>query len=200
MAAAVPGFDLAKLPGAVLPAPAPAPAPASTLAPQVSPQPRPPEVPAGPEAAERASGQAPGFAELFGDLGSPVLHAAPAAGAVDVRKIEPAKPKPRPEPVKPPPKPAPPSHPSRIWVQLGVGQNVAALKYDWRKLTRTQAALFKGRKAYVSDFGRTNRMLTGPFETRKAANDFLASLGKAGLAEPYLWISPAGQIVDHLPE
>ncbi|MDG2001815.1 MAG: SPOR domain-containing protein [Novosphingobium sp.] len=138
----------------------------------------------------------PGFADLFGDLGRPAVHDAPAAGAVDIRKIEPAKPKPKPKKVAP--KPAPPSHPSRIWVQLGIGQNVAALKYDWRRLNRQQATVFKGRNAYVSDLGKTNRMLTGPFESRKAANGFLAKLTKAGLDGPYLWISPAGQVVDQI--
>lgn len=142
----------------------------------------------------------PGFASLFGDLGTPTTKAAPAAGAVDIRKIEPAKPKPPPEPVKAPPKPAPPSHPSRIWVQLGIGQNQSALKFDWRKLNRQQAAIFKGRKAWISDMGQTNRMLTGPFESRKAANDFLAELAKAGLDDPYLWISPAGQVVEPLSD
>lgn len=85
-------------------------------------------------------------------------------------------------------------------MQLGIGQNISALKFDWRKLNRQQAALFKGRKAYVSDLGKTNRMLTGPFETRKAANDFVSDLSKAGLDGPYLWVSPAGQVVDPLAD
>jgi cell division septation protein DedD len=181
MATAAPGFDLAAMPGTSRPNQAPPPA-AESVGKLAAPAPE--------------AEQEPGFSELFGDLGKPVPKAVPAAGAVDIRKIEPAKPKPKPkpEPVKPPP----PSHPSRIWVQLGVGQNMAALKYDWRKLNRTQASLFKGRKAYVSDYGRTNRMLVGPFASRKAADDFLAGLAKAGFKDPYVWISPAGQVVEPL--
>jgi len=171
-AAAGPGFDLARLPS-------------STAA--GSP-------PLSPAAAPSRPEEGPGFSELFGDLGKPAARAGPAAGAVDIRRIEPPRPKPEPE------KPAPPSHPSRIWVQLGIGQNLAALKFDWRKLTRQQAALFKGRKAYFSDLGRTNRMLTGPFESKKAASDFLADLAKAGIDGPYLWVSPAGQVVDPLTD
>jgi tetratricopeptide (TPR) repeat protein len=186
MAVAAPGFDLAALPGASKPNAAPPPQqPVREAAAEVEP----PQ----PEAK-----QEPGFSELFSDLGKPVRKAALAAGAVDISKIEPAKPKPKPKPE--PAKPPPPSHPSRIWVQLGVGQNIAALKYDWRKLNRTQASLFKGQKAYVSDYGRTNRMLVGPFASRKAADAFLASLAKAGMNDPYLWLSPAGQVVEPLPD
>lgn len=177
--ATAPGFDLANLQGAGT-------ATSATVAPA-------------PPVAMPERKQQPSFSELFSDLGKPVLQAVPAAGAVDVRKIEPAKPKPVVEPAKPPPpKPAPPTHPSRIWVQLGVGQNMDALKFDWRKLNRQHAALFKGQKAYVSDLGRTNRLLTGPFESRKAAGDFVANLAKAGLADRHMWISPAGQVVDPL--
>ncbi len=184
MATTAPGFDLAALPG--------------TSKPNETPPPEKPlpETVAELAAPESQSAQEPSFSELFSDLGKPVRKAVPASGAVDISKIEPAKPKPKPEPAKPPP----PSHPSRIWVQLGVGQNVAALRYDWRKLNRTQASLFKGQKAYVSDYGRTNRMLTGPFASRKAADAFLASLAKAGMNDPYLWISPAGQVVEPLSD
>ena len=133
----------------------------------------------------------------------PTTEAVPAAGAVDIRKIEAAKPKPKPKPeVEQPkpekPKPAPPSHPSRIWVQLGVGQDKAAMAYDWRKLTRKFPDLFKGKKAYVSEMGRTNRMLAGPFDSMKDANAFISSLEKSQIDRPYVWTSPAGQVVDTL--
>jgi hypothetical protein len=74
------------------------------------------------------------------------------------------------------------------------------MAFDWRRLTRKAPDAFRGRKAYVSEMGQTNRMLTGPFESRKAANDFLAELAKAGQDGPYLWISPAGQVVDPLSD
>jgi Flp pilus assembly protein TadD len=177
LAAPATGSDLAKLPSGSSSWPSEA---ASSPSPTVSSRP--------------AADKQPGFSDLFGDLGRPAAQATPSAGAVDIRKIEPAKPKPK----KPVTKPASPSHPSRIWVQLGIGQKVAALKYDWRRLNRQQAALYKGRTAYVSDLGQTNRMLTGPFASRKAANAFLARLAKAGFDGPYLWISPAGQVVDQI--
>lgn len=179
-----PGFDLAKLPSGD-----PSSTATATPAPPAS---------NGVESALSVPAQAEeaDFTELFGDLGKPVAQPAPEPGGVDVRKIESAELKLEPE--KPPPKPARPSHPSRIWVQLGIGQKITALKFDWRRLNRHQAALFKGRKAYVSDLGRTNRMLTGPFGSRKAAKNFLANLAKVGLDGPYMWISRAGQVVDQI--
>jgi hypothetical protein len=155
------------------------------------------------------------LADVFADLGTPVVQSTPVSGAVDIRKIEPAKPAPKPDPkvlakeaeakaaaekkaAEKKAKPAPPSHPSRIWVQVGVGRDKSAIAYDWRKWSKDTPALFKGRSAYVSDMGRTNRILTGPFESNKAANDFIGKLGKAGMGDAYIWTSPAGQVVDAL--
>jgi len=90
------------------------------------------------------------------------------------------------------------SHPSRIWVQVGVGRDKAAIAFDWRKFVKEDPALFKGRQAYVSDMGRTNRILAGPFETQKAANDLLAKLKKANFGGAFIWSSAAGQAVDPL--
>ncbi len=97
-----------------------------------------------------------------------------------------------------PPKPAAPSHPSRIWVQLATGRDKAALGFDWRKLTRDDPEVFKGRKPQVSAFGQSTRLLTGPFASQAQATAFLAQLRKAGVSGAYVWTSPAGQVVDAL--
>ena len=90
-----------------------------------------------------------------------------------------------------------PSHPSRIWVQLGVGRNKDALGFDWRKLGKAQAELFKGRKAWTTPWGQTNRLLVGPFETQAAASAFLKDARKKD-GDAFVWTSPAGQAVDAL--
>ena len=95
------------------------------------------------------------------------------------------------------PKPVVPSHPSRIWVQLGVGRNKEALGFDWRKLGKAQAELFKGRKAWTTPWGQTNRLLVGPFETQAAASAFLKEARKKD-GDAFVWTSPAGQAVDAL--
>jgi len=131
-------------------------------------------------------------ADAFADLSLPTGPAAPPPGAVDVRKIKPkAKPA---EVVKEPPKPA---HPSRIWVQVGTGRDEGALGFTWRTLARQNAEVFKGRSASLSEWGRTNRLLTGPFPTEAAATAFLGKLKKAGV-DAFVWTSPAGQVVDAL--
>lgn len=94
-------------------------------------------------------------------------------------------------------KPVAPSHPSRIWVQIGVGRDKSALGFDWRKFQRTQAELFKGEKAWTTPWGQTNRLLVGPFETKAVAQAFLKALKKEQL-DAFVWSSPAGQAIDAL--
>ena len=138
---------------------------------------------------------------MFADLGKPTTVVSPAAGSVDIRKIEPKRPQPKPKPEakpEPEPKKQAPSQPSRIWVQLGIGQKLAALTHDWRRLQKANAAQFKGQKPYSARLNQTNRLLTGPFASAKEANAFIDSLKKAGLSGPYIWTSPAGEVVDEL--
>lgn len=127
-----------------------------------------------------------------------------AAGAVDITKITPKiekKPepeaKPAPKEVKPA-KPPKPVHPSRVWVQVGTGRDKAALAFDWRKYNRESAKQFSGRKAYVAKWGQTNRLVTGPFDDRAAANAYLRTLKQAGI-DSFLFLSDEGEAVDPLP-
>jgi Flp pilus assembly protein TadD len=94
-------------------------------------------------------------------------------------------------------KPVVPSHPSRIWVQLGVGRDKGALGFDWRKFGKAQVDLFKGRKPWTTPWGQTNRLLAGPFETQADAQTFLKEARKKD-ADAFVWTSPAGQAVDAL--
>lgn len=97
-------------------------------------------------------------------------------------------------------KKAAPTHPSRIWVQTGIGRDERAIAFDWGRRAKANPALFKGREPYVTEMGRTNRILVGPFETQKAASDFAAQVKKADIANAFVWTSPAGQVVDRLPD
>ena len=134
-------------------------------------------------------------ADAFGDFGAPPPGATPTLGAVDIRKITPARPKPKEEVVKP----APPSHPSRIWVQVATGRNKDALAFDWRKMAREAPEPFRGKKANVSASGQSNRLLAGPFPSEAAATAFIAQLRRANVNGAFVWTSPAGQVVDALP-
>jgi len=95
---------------------------------------------------------------------------------------------------------APPKlvHPSRIWVQVGTGRDTGALAFTWRALVKDSPALFKGQSPSIAEWGRTNRLLAGPFASEAAAGAFLAKARKANL-DAFVWTSPAGQPVDPLP-
>ncbi len=201
-ASAAPGFDLGRMASSSSPASMSAPvtprgdspaanalaaasAGSSSAATSAATPPRaaPPEPP-------RPSRQS--LAEAFSEFSRP-SEVTPAAGAVDIRRIRPTRPK-----VEAPAKPPPPSHPSRIWVQVATGRDKGALAFDWRRLIRKAPEAFRGKKAFVSDWGQTNRLLTGPFESTAAANAFLAQLRRGDIDGSFLWTSPAGQVVDDL--
>ncbi|MFM5930023.1 MAG: SPOR domain-containing protein [Novosphingobium sp.] len=131
------------------------------------------------------------FADVFGDLGAPVAVATPKSGAVDIRKIAAAKPKTE---AKAESKPA---NPSRIWVQVGVGRGKAALQADWKSLVKEAPELLKGKSAAITDWGKTNRLLTGPFDSESAAKSLVAKLKKEKI-DTFIWTSPTGQVVDPL--
>ncbi len=129
----------------------------------------------------------PSFAEAFGDIGAPQAKPVPSSGAVDVRKLAAARAKAETA--------AKPAHPSRIWVQLGTGRDKSALGFTWRGLTKDNPEVLRGKSPSITEWGRTNRLLTGPFETEAAASAYLNKLKKAGV-DAFLWTSPAGQVVD----
>jgi len=203
-AAPVVGFDLSKVaPARPVAAPQPtvqptAPEPvARQPEPEALPKPQPvvakPEPVAPkpqPQPTAKPAAKKPSFADLFEDLGHAQTSATPVAGAVDIRKIQPARPAPK--------APPPPAHPSRIWVQVGVGRDAERLSFDWRKMQRDDPELLKAQKPSISDWGRTNRLLVGPFETEAAAKAFNDKLHKADHAGTFVWVSPAGQVVDLL--
>lgn len=185
-------------PAAAIAPPAPPAAAVERAAPAPAPVSRP--APASPVASAEPARAAPpvarpaparrGLADAFAEFVVPKGPAAPAPGAVDVRKLAAAKAK----PVEPPK----PLYPSRIWVQVGTGRNPAALGFTWKALVRDNPELFRGRSPAMADWGRTNRLLTGPFATESQAEAFLAKLRKAEV-DAFLWTSPTGQVVDDLP-
>jgi len=134
-----------------------------------------------------------GLAEAFADFTLPgeSFAVAPSAGAVDITTIEPARaPEPEPEPAPPPP----PAHPSRHWVQIATGQDVSAFRFDWRRIVRGADGLLDGREAYTARWNQTNRLVTGPFESRRDAQQFVSELGAAGV-DSFRFTSDEGEEV-----
>ena len=90
-----------------------------------------------------------------------------------------------------------PSHPSRIWVQVLTGANKDMMDNEWRRLVKEAPETLKVRKPYISPWRSNYRLLTGPFESEAAAQEFVTKLRKGGVSS-YQWTSPAGQAVDTL--
>jgi hypothetical protein len=88
------------------------------------------------------------------------------------------------------------SHPSRIWVQVLTGANRDVMVKEWRTMVREAAGL-KGRKPYTTAWRSNFRLLTGPFESDAAAQEFINGLRKDGVSG-FQWTSPAGQAIDTL--
>ena len=174
-------------------APAPSAASGSAALGSASPAPKSPAT-ASPAAARRRIN----FADAFATMGENAPVFEPAPGAVDIRKIAPSRAEAKPVPKAAPKPPPPPAHPSRIWVELGVGRDTDRLAFDWHRMTRDEPELFARRKPFVTGWVRTNRLLTGPFDTQEAAETFAQQMRKAGHDGVFVWTSPAGQVVDPL--
>jgi len=153
-------------------------APASQVAPQ-------------PEPAAAPISLAEAFASF--DLPPAPVRVQPAPGAVDITAIVPVREVRRPPPPPPSP-PPPPPHPSRIWVQVATGQDVAAFRFDWRRLVREADGLLASREPYRARWGQTNRLVTGPFATTREANAFVSDLGEKGI-DAFRFTSTAGEEV-----
>ncbi|MBJ7438930.1 MAG: SPOR domain-containing protein [Sphingopyxis sp.] len=85
--------------------------------------------------------------------------------------------------------------PARIWVQVATGANARALATDFGKFAKKNPELFKGKSGATAEWGKTRRLLVGPFKDRKAAQDWLTGYKKAG-GDGFLFNSEAGEAVD----
>ena len=85
-------------------------------------------------------------------------------------------------------------HPARNWVQVATGAGVSALASDFRRLAKKYPTEYKGQKAATAEWGRTSRLLVGPFPNAKAASTWAAAYKKAG-GDGFVWSSDAGEVV-----
>jgi hypothetical protein len=138
---------------------------------------------------------------IVGAIDIPESEQQPSQVPVDLKKLKPLTPKATAEPAKVDPKVAAKAkaqkdHPARYWVQIATG-NANALGLDYRKLIKTYPALLKGRNPYTSEWGRTDRLLVGPFPDLKAAKKWEADYKKAG-GDAFMWKSEIGEVVNPL--
>jgi hypothetical protein len=112
--------------------------------------------------------------------------AGPRSDAVDLTTFEPER------EVREPP---PPAHPARHWVQVATGRNASAFRFDWQRLVRNSQGLLEGRNAYRASWNRTNRLLTGPFDSLDDAQSFVRELSEVGISAFRFSSSEGEQII-----
>ncbi|CAN5481279.1 hypothetical protein BH10PSE12_BH10PSE12_06300 [soil metagenome] len=86
--------------------------------------------------------------------------------------------------------------PSRAWVQVGTGRDIAALGFTMKGLRKKYESLAT-RDAYTASWGRTNRLVVGPFASFTKAKEYEERLKKGG-ADAFAWQSDAGEEVEAL--
>lgn len=85
-------------------------------------------------------------------------------------------------------------YPARYWVQIGTGQK-SAFRADIRRLSAKYPVAFKSVQIWSSPWGRTDRLVAGPFADAKAARKWDADFRKAG-GEGFVWQSGDGTVVE----
>lgn len=85
------------------------------------------------------------------------------------------------------------ANPARYWVQIGAGRDTAALAFTLRRMKKTYSAL-AGQDGWWADYGRTKRLVVGPFRNFDRAGAVAADLNKAG-SDALVWHSEAGEEV-----
>lgn len=135
------------------------------------------------------------LSEIIGAIAIPDAEKKTGVVPVDLAAITPAKAKPVAEKVET--KPKPPEHPKRYWVQIATGSDLKALKFDYRRISKKNADLFSGTNGWTSPWGKTRRLVVGPFDDLKAAKKFEAGFRKGG-GDGFAWVSANGTKVNKL--
>lgn len=146
-----------------------------------------------PAPAERVASPSFNLSAIVAAIDIPESEQRPSQIPVDLKKLKPV--------VKVDPKlaakaKAEKDHPARFWVQIATG-NASALAFDYRKLSKTYAVLLKSRNAFTAEWGRTDRLLVGPFADQKAAKKWEGDFKKAG-GDAFMWKSEMGEVVNPL--
>ena len=176
-----------------------------SLAAATPPQPTPAKIIAAPTSVPASTASA-GFSldAIVGAIEIPESEQRPSEVPVDLKKLKPVTPKAVADASKAPkidPKAAAKAkleaaNPARIWVQIATGE-ASGLGFDYRKLTKNNPALFKAQKPWTSPWGKTARLLVGPFADVKAAKKWEGDFKKAG-GDAFMWKSEIGVPVNAL--
>lgn len=86
------------------------------------------------------------------------------------------------------------ANPSRNWVQIATGRDVAALAFDMRRMRRTYADAIGDLGGWTAEWGATRRLLVGPFKKPEDAKAIVTKITKSG-GDAFIWQSEAGEEV-----
>lgn len=90
------------------------------------------------------------------------------------------------------------AEPSRFWVQVAGGANEKTLDRAFAEVVGKAPALMKGKQGWWTPLNATNRVLTGPFKSEDAAQDFVNKLAGTGISA-FPFTSRDGQKITKLP-
>jgi Flp pilus assembly protein TadD len=124
----------------------------------------------------------------------------PSVAPVDLKKIKTAAAKTEAVPVKADPAAKATKIAAsvpRIYVQVATGADANGLGFDYRRLAKKFAALFAGQSGWTSPWGKTRRLLIGPFPDMKVAKKWEADFRKAG-GDGFVWQSDKNTEVEKL--
>ena len=79
---------------------------------------------------------------------------------------------------------------ARIWVQVATGDS-SGFNSDMRIFRRKYPELFKGKDSFSSSWGKSSRLVVGPFTDMKDAKKWEADFRKAG-GDGFVWRSEKG--------
>jgi len=136
---------------------------------------------------------------LVSSIEIPESEQAPSQVAVDLKKLKPAAPKTAAVDTAKTAKVdskavaktrAETANPARFWVQIATG-DASALGFDYRKWVKKNPELFKAQNGWTSPWGKTARLLVGPFADMKAAKKWESDFKKAG-GGGFMWKSEVG--------
>lgn len=85
----------------------------------------------------------------------------------------------------------------RFFVQVATGSDAVGLGYDYKRMAKKFSVLFAAREGWTAPWGKTRRLLVGPFPDMKAAKKWEADFRKAG-GDGFVWQSEKNTEVEKL--
>ena len=77
-------------------------------------------------------------------------------------------------------------------MQVATGQDTGAFRWDWRRIVRNSDGLLDGREAFMTPWGESHRLVTGPFSSGSEAQAMVSRLKVQGI-DSFRYTSAVGE-------